>query len=129
MNIAWHPHFGPRARGARLPTSTLGFCILASALALGACQDGSTDRPTVSLDQAKQITAEFSGSAYEPPPRTIADITKLLDEQPLSDPAEVRERRAKAGKQPPEGADESELAGFTTDAPERPGNWGSTPRP
>jgi len=44
-------------------------------LTLAACQTGA---PTMSLDEAKNITAEFSGP-FVPPPRSIADITSRLD--------------------------------------------------
>ena len=47
------------------------------ALALGAaCQ---TTTPTMSLDEARQLTDIASESAFVPPPRTIADIQTLLD--------------------------------------------------
>ncbi len=56
---------------------------LIGAALLVACQTGGP--PAVSLEEAKQITATFEG-AFTPPPRTINDITAILDEQQLADP-------------------------------------------
>jgi len=55
--------------------------ILAAALTLGAvaCQPG--ERSPVSLDQARQITASFEGQGVGPPPRTVSDVTAILDAQ------------------------------------------------
>ena len=61
----------------------------AAALALvflwGCQPDG---KPAVSLQQARQITAEFQGQGFRPPPRTISDIAAILDQQ-KPDPAKV----------------------------------------
>ncbi|MBL8655358.1 MAG: hypothetical protein JNJ97_14210, partial [Alphaproteobacteria bacterium] len=68
---------------------------------LGCQQDGQ--RPVVSLDQARQITANFQGQAFQPPPRTISDIAAVLDQQ-KPDPAKVAALAAQADAQPPSGA-------------------------
>lgn len=84
--------------------------IGAMAAALMSCQpDGQ--RPAVSLDQARQITAQFQGQGFQPPPRTISDIAAILDQQ-RPDPARVAELVAKADAQPPAGAQPAALAQF-----------------
>ena len=76
--------------------------------ALAGCQTKS-----VSLDEAKQITATFEGSTFTPPPRTIKDITAILDEQKLSDPRATAKARAEATQEPPpETSDADTLAKF-----------------
>jgi CHAT domain-containing protein/tetratricopeptide (TPR) repeat protein len=84
--------------------------VLAIAAALLGCQpDGA--RPVVSLDQARQITAQFQGQGFQPPPRTISDIAAILDQQ-RPDPAKVAAFVAKADAQPPVGAQGLALATF-----------------
>ena len=60
--------------------------VLAGTLVLAACQTDGTSTPVVSLEEAKQITASFEGASFVPPPKTIYDITAILDEQKLADP-------------------------------------------
>lgn len=45
---------------------------------LAACQSGGTS--SVSLDQAKRITSDFQGQTAGAPPRSISDITAILDQ-------------------------------------------------
>jgi CHAT domain-containing protein len=47
-------------------------------LSLAACQTGRGGPPSVSLEEAKQITAEFGGS-FTPPPKSINDLLTLID--------------------------------------------------
>ena len=55
------------------------FATLATVLVLVGCQTGTRPEPeTASLAEAKQITAEFQGTATELPPRTISDIETFL---------------------------------------------------
>src|SRR5207247_584844 len=75
---------------------------LALALSLTACQ---TAPPAMDLAEAKRVTATFSG-AFVPPPRTIDDITAILDQQPRADPAAAERARARAGETPPSTDDE-----------------------
>ena len=75
--------------------------------ALAACQTKS-----VSLEEAKQITATFEGSTFTPPPRTIRDITAILDEQKLADLAAADKARAEAATEPPSGVDDLALSKF-----------------
>jgi tetratricopeptide (TPR) repeat protein len=81
-------------------------------LLLAACQHDGSNRPTVSLEEAKQITAEFSGGSFVPTPRSISDIIKLLDEQPPSDPADLKKRLAMIAERPSADATGAALARF-----------------
>lgn len=69
------------------------------------------DKPVVSLDQAKQITAQFEGQGFTPPPRTISDITAILDQQ-KPDPAKAEANRKAADADPPAGIAGAELSRF-----------------
>ncbi len=81
----------------------------AALLFLWGCQpDG---KPAVSLQQARQITAEFQGQGFRPPPRTISDITAILDQQ-RPDPARVAANVAKADAEPPASLRGTDLAAF-----------------
>ena len=83
--------------------------VMGAALLVAACQT------TVSIEEAKQITTAFEGSAFVPPPRTIKDITAILDEQELVDPEKTRQKTAKADAQPPAGANAKVLLRFYLD--------------
>ncbi len=78
-------------------------------LAISGCQPDN--KPAVSLEQAKQITAQFQGQGFTPPPRTIADITAILDQQ-KPDPAKAEAARKAADAELPAGASPIELAEF-----------------
>ena len=67
---------------------------------------------TVSLDKAKEITASFEDTAFVAPPRTIKDITAILDQQKVADPEELARVVARADKKPPLAADAAVLASF-----------------
>ena len=55
------------------PRRYLPFAMLAGAMLLAACQTG-----TVSLEEAKRVTASFEGPSYVAPPRTINDLLQLF---------------------------------------------------
>jgi len=78
-------------------------------LSLVACEPDN--KPAVSLEQAKQITAQFQGQGFTPPPRTIADITAILDQQ-KPDPAKAEAARKAADAEPPAGLQGIPLAQF-----------------
>jgi CHAT domain-containing protein len=78
-------------------------------LAISACQQNA--RSSVSLEQAREITAQFRGQGVVPPPRTINDITAILDQQ-KSDPNKTIALREAADSTPPSGAEGAELAAF-----------------
>ena len=77
-------------------------------LALSACQT------TMSIEEAKKVTAEFAGGAFVPPPRTIEDITAILDQQ-KPDPRAAEQAMAKADQAPPNTTDRSALTKFYFD--------------
>ena len=83
-------------------------CVLALFLLWGCQPDG---KPAVSLQQARQITAEFQGQGFRPPPRTISDIAAILDQQ-KPDPARVAAAVAKADAEPPATLRGTDLAAF-----------------
>ena len=87
----------------RAPLAVAGGIVL-----LAACQSGP---PTLSLEEAKQVTATFEGG-FVPPPRTIKDITAILDQQTIADPEETARRIALADRTPPKDADPKALASF-----------------
>jgi hypothetical protein len=90
-----HRRYAPW-RGAGL-TGVLAL-VASLFLVLGA----RADEPGVSLDDARKITAQLESQGFAPPPRTISDITAILDgEKP--DPAQVAAARAKADAVPPAG--------------------------
>ncbi|MEE8122565.1 MAG: tetratricopeptide repeat protein, partial [Alphaproteobacteria bacterium] len=85
--------------------------ILALTVSLAACQtDGGP--PALTLEEAKKVTATFEESSFTPPPRTIKDITAILDKEKRADPAAAAKALAEANKEPPAGAPKDELASF-----------------
>ena len=84
--------------------------IVLAAASLAACQpDGS--RPALNLDQARQVTAEFQGQSFVPPPRSITDITAILDQQ-RPDAARIADLSSMADAPPPPGLAGAGLAEF-----------------
>ena len=69
--------------------------VLVGTLLLAACET------TVSLEEARQITASFEGFSYTPPPKTISDVVSLLDQQKPADPKAVEKARKTATREPP----------------------------
>ena len=94
----------------RLGARSLASVIVFSLAVLGACDNSG--RPVVSLEEAKQITADLEGTDYVPPPRKITDVTALLDERRNADIEDLNEWRAKADAEPPATENPSELAEF-----------------
>src|SRR5271163_4964098 len=83
------------------------------ALMLGCLAAACQPQPpgTVSLEQAKQITADFETAGLKPPPRTIADITAVLDQyQP--DAQRLAAAKAAADRAPPPDLSDVALAEF-----------------
>ncbi len=60
------------------PRSSISHIIILvlTGFLLVACQ---TSKPTVSLDEAKQISLQFSDASFEPPPRSILDLRPKID--------------------------------------------------
>jgi CHAT domain-containing protein len=78
------------------------------ALVLGvltaACQSA------MSIDEAKKVTASFAGSPFLPPPRTINDVTAILDEQKRFESQTLA--RLQADAEAPNTTDRTVLADF-----------------
>ena len=85
--------------------------LFVCAVATGCQQD---QKPIVSLDRAKQITAGFQGGQFVAPPRTIQDVTAILDQHSPSS-SELSTLGAKVQAQPPASASPSELYQFYID--------------
>ena len=66
----------------------------------------------MSIEEAKKVTATFSGAAFVPPPRTINDIMAILESQERADPAAAIRAREKADAEPPASSDPATLADF-----------------
>jgi CHAT domain-containing protein len=83
--------------------------LAASALLTG-CQPSG--QKTLSIEEAKQVTAEFEGRSFVPPPRTVEDVLAFLQ---LED-AEAEARRAEwlrtANTEPPTDAGTKSLVDF-----------------
>jgi CHAT domain-containing protein len=77
-------------------------------LAIGACQQ---EKKPVSVEEAKKVTASFEGTGLLAPPRTIADITAILDQQ-KPDPAERARAIARAEAPAPSDLDDNQLVDF-----------------
>ncbi|MBI4241093.1 MAG: hypothetical protein HY613_05195, partial [Candidatus Rokubacteria bacterium] len=84
--------------------------ILAVGLAAAAC--GTGGQMAMSVEEAKQVTASFTRGTFVPPPRTINDITAVLDQQKLADPAAMAKARAKADERAPDTTNPDTLAAF-----------------
>jgi len=89
----------------RVPRFSLLLPVAIGAL-LAACQS------TMSVEEAKKVTAQFSGGAFVPPPRTINDITAILDQQRLADPEAAARARARADQPAPTSTSPVTLAEF-----------------
>ena len=83
--------------------------LLAVASLLGACQ--TTGTTPLSLDEAKRVTASFKGG-FVPPPRTISDITGILEQQKPKDLETLRQMREVADESPPVASNDAGLAMF-----------------
>src|ERR1700733_7046595 len=78
------------------------------------------EQDTTALHQPKAAPGHF---AFPAPPRTIADITAILDQQ-KPDPAAVAANKAKADAEPPVGLSGSELAHFYSERGSAAGDLG-----
>ena len=97
----------PGRSGARI-----SFVMLLSALWLAGCQHVGGERPALTLEEAKQVTASFGGASFTPPPRAVADVTAILSKQARDDLEWVAEAQNKVDAEPPAGADSGDLAKF-----------------
>jgi len=84
-----------------------GWLWLAGVLTLAGCQSA------MSVEEAKKVTAEFAETAaFVPPPRTVEDITAILDQQKRADPTIAERALARADEAPPATANPVELSRF-----------------
>jgi CHAT domain-containing protein len=86
--------------------STRRFVVLALGLLTTACQT------TMSVEEARRVTAQFAGGSFIPPPRTVDDITAILDQQKRTNPDALAGAQALVDAQPPTSSDPSRLADF-----------------
>ena len=98
----------------------------AGALLLAACQHGGP--PALSLEEAKKVTATFEGQGFVPPPKTIADITAILNQQKRADPEAAEKARVAATAEPPPDLGGVELAKFYWDRGQAAGKIGDVRR-
>jgi CHAT domain-containing protein len=64
----------------RLARLALGPAFVLALTSLVGCE---TAKPAMTLEEARAITASFTGASFAPPPRTITDIKKLLEPEPF----------------------------------------------
>ncbi len=94
----------------QLRPGIMAAATFAACLSLAGCQQEA--KPTVTLDEARRIQAEFQGqAAFVVPPRTISDITAILDEY-KPDEAKLAEARQTADGEPPPDLTPSQLVEF-----------------
>jgi CHAT domain-containing protein len=101
--------------------------LLLCLAAVGCAQNAGQAPAPLSVDQAKQITTEFKGQGFVPPPRTITDITAVLD-QYKPDPANAAEAKARTDAQPPAGLAGDALAHFYFERGTAAGELGRLPQ-
>src|SRR5262245_44456317 len=89
--------------GTRPKSSTGLALVLVLGLLTAACQSA------MSVEEAKKVSASFSGAAFVPPPRTINDITAILDQQLRTTPAVAAREQA---DEAPSTTDRGTLAAF-----------------
>ena len=94
------------------PSIALGF----AGLLLVSCQAGTdAQRETLSIEEAKQVTASFDEKGSTPPPRQVTDILQILDQVPTANAERLASLRAEAAENPPADADAQTLARFYYD--------------
>ena len=76
--------------------TAIGLVLVVSGLT--ACEPD--EPPALSLEEAKKVTATFEGQSFVPPPKTIDDITAILDQE-KPDAAKIAAIRVKLSLSPP----------------------------
>ena len=79
-------------------------------IGLMACETSGPSK--LSLEDAKQVTLVFGTSTFVPPPRTLDDILKILDDQTLADLEDVAWILRMATREPRAGMEGWERANF-----------------
>src|SRR6266508_1941035 len=90
-------------------------CGSALALLSTACLTLTACQSAMSLEEAKKVSAQFADKPFVPPPRTIRDITAILDRQSPADAAALKATLARLEQPPPATADLLDLANFYRD--------------
>ncbi len=90
----------------------LALLAVAGLVAVTACQQDGSAPPVVSLEEARKVTASFDSQSFVPPPRSITDITAILDQQQRSKSRKTERRDALADGKPPQGASRKKLSKF-----------------
>ena len=101
--LSWRGMF-ERSPGSR--SLCAGLLMLAGALTLAGCQQA------MPAQEARKVTAEFAETGFVPPPRTVEDITAILDQQKRADPTIAERALARAEEAPPAAADPAALSRF-----------------
>ena len=86
--------------GHTLRRHLAALAAVTAAVVLVACQQGAGGRASLSLDEAKQVTADFGGRSFTPPPRMVTDVTAILEKQAQDDLEMVERSRKEADAQP-----------------------------
>tara|TARA_B100000315_G_scaffold144613_1_gene133531 strand:- start:2360 stop:5695 length:3336 start_codon:yes stop_codon:yes gene_type:complete len=82
-------------------------------LAAGRAGDADMSTPTaISVEAARTIAADLADTGLVPPPRTIRDITAVLDGRREESLAEIERLRARADARPPDATDPGVLFEF-----------------
>src|SRR5689334_19909121 len=105
---AGRPHVDHLPGAAALRRRVILFAVAIAVVAAG-CSGTGPQPAAISPDAAKSVAVDIVGARSVP--RSIADITALLD-QAAPDPARAAAARAKAAAEPPRGKSGSALADF-----------------
>jgi CHAT domain-containing protein len=90
-------------------------CASALALLSTACFTLTACQSAMTVEEAKKVSAQFADKPFVPPPRTIRDITAILDRQSPADAAALKATLARLEQPPPATAGPSDLATFYRD--------------
>jgi len=105
---------GPPTEACRAKASPgVKACVQSAFRDIGA-RKGSPTTPTLDEDKVADAMANSGAATFVAPPRTIADITAILDNE-KPDAAKIKERQEDADAQPPTSGSKSDLAEFYYD--------------
>jgi len=88
------------------------FALKISIVALLPVILSSCETASLSLEKAKQVTTTFEGETFKRPPKTIRDITAILDQQAVEISPEIIWLRKQASLVPPDTKNNVDLALF-----------------
>jgi CHAT domain-containing protein/tetratricopeptide (TPR) repeat protein len=108
----WSVRNGPSGQGCGTPSGPFESC--ASKQRIPARPNTPLPLPVDKASPEHSEVRTNSAVAFVPPPRTIADITAILDSE-KPDPKKIDERRARADAKPPIGLPPLQLARFYYD--------------